>query len=456
MQIVSDGQELAIVVSGFGEDDTGGGLFLVDGGRVERLDYVSSNGVAVAGDRFVRTIRSAREVESVGELLVYDKRGVERYFRVDALADAHDVAWDGENYVAVSTLTNKVLWISPGGDVVREWRAPGAGDCWHLNSLFVHDGTVYVSAFGRYRRHREWAEQPRDGAGFVLDLETGREVLTGLSSPHTPRRFDGAWTVCNSAAGEVVQLDAEGEVVRRVELGGWTRGIAVSDDLVFVGVSAARYGGNAPETANVAVLSRTTWDVVGRFLLPCREVYDVVLVPTPLVEGLRRGFRTNGSRVEEQDQYALFREVGVTPSRLWACGDPLPLEAMRARIAAELPDALTTDELVEVECSLENLGNAILVSAPPNRVILSYRWFDPETGRQLDGGAPLRSPLPAPAPPRRPLQGRLRVLAPSVPGEFLLRVTLVQEGVAWFDDVDERSSCARIVFVTQKSDDAAS
>jgi hypothetical protein len=64
---------------------------------------------------------------SVGELLLYDETGVERYLRIDAPREPHDLVWHGDTFVAVSTLSNSILWISPSGEVVRTWQAEGDG-----------------------------------------------------------------------------------------------------------------------------------------------------------------------------------------------------------------------------------------------------------------------------------------------------------------------------------------
>src|SRR5207244_4093933 len=139
------------------------------------------------------------------------------------------------------------------------------GDAWHLNCLLIKDGAVLVSAFGRYERHRQWAEHLTDPTGLVLSLSTGREIISGLSHPHSPRFFDGAWAVCNSATREVWQIDAEtGAPRRRVQLEGYTRGIAICEDLLFVGESADRAGFNLGRTASIAVLARDTWTLLDR------------------------------------------------------------------------------------------------------------------------------------------------------------------------------------------------
>lgn len=63
-------------------------------------------------------------------------------------------------------------------------------------------------------------------------------------------------------------------------------------------------------------------------------------------------------------------------------------------------------------------------------VNVSYKW--------LDGAAKLlpiegeRTPLPGPVPAGHAVNVDVRVIAPGQPGQFALRITLVQEGVAWF------------------------
>src|SRR5919206_3064787 len=113
-----------LLISCLGEQ-TGGGLFALDGGELEQLDSLSSTGLSLAGERFARLLWSSGEAGSVGELLVYDATGVERYVRVDTLREPHDLAWDGRSFVAVSTMSNSVLWLARGGKVPRRW--PPAG-----------------------------------------------------------------------------------------------------------------------------------------------------------------------------------------------------------------------------------------------------------------------------------------------------------------------------------------
>src|SRR5262249_29907968 len=171
--------------------------------------------------------------------MVYDEAGVERYVRIDSLREPHDLVWNGQTFLAVSTLSNSVLWISPSGEVTRTWRADGDGDAWHLNSLFPVNGTVVAAAFGRFSNHREWSNGRAAGAGIVFDLKTGVDVVNGLSCPHHPRLIAGSWLICNSAERELVLADAaSGAIERRIALQGWTRGLAVDNGVIYVGESA--------------------------------------------------------------------------------------------------------------------------------------------------------------------------------------------------------------------------
>ena len=431
-------EDTTLLVSGFG-DKSGGGIFVVVDGEVERLDTLSSTGLAVADGRLARLLRSATELYG-SELLLYDEHGIERYVRLDDVVDPHDVIWDGSHFVVASPAANSLIWLTAAGDVARRWQAPGEGDAWHLNSLLLDGGRLVGAAFGRFGRHREWSLHKDATVGFLFDVETGEDLLSGLSYPHHPRRVGDSWLVCNSGTRELLELDGSGAVTRRLGLGSWTRGLAVTERFLYVGESALRSVEGSPAGASIAVVSRDDWKLQARIGFPCDEIYDVVQAPRELVEGVRRGFRTNPVRTAERDQLALFDEVGVRPTRLWASGDALDPEACRADLTANIPEELAANSWHELDCRIDNLGTEFFVSAPPHPVHVSYRWV--RNGVAEEGA---RSRLPRAIPPGESMTCRVGVTAPSTPGEYDLRLTLVQEGVAWFDDLDLRNVCSQAV-----------
>jgi hypothetical protein len=75
LDIRLDGQQMVLVASGLG-DDTGGGLFAFDGSTVERIDALSTTGLAVDGSRLYRLLYAGGvTTHGHGELLVYDHAG---------------------------------------------------------------------------------------------------------------------------------------------------------------------------------------------------------------------------------------------------------------------------------------------------------------------------------------------------------------------------------------------
>lgn len=435
-----------IVVTAFGDRDTGGGAFVLEDEGVRRLDWLATTGLAVdpAGGRVARLLRDAGEL---GEVLVSDARGIELYRRVDALRDAHDAVWHDGALVVASTSTNSLLWLNSGGDVVGSWKAAGEGDAWHLNSLVVHDGRLLACAFGRFADHRGWAvEGAARGAGLVFDVESGETVLSGLSCPHHPFRLDGRWAVCDSADQALLVFEDDGRRrAERVELGGWTRGAALAGDRLYVGVSARRQDSPGAR-AEVVTLDRRTLAELGRTEVPAREIYALAAVPDALVTGIERGFRTNEARTGDADQHALFRAAGVEPELLWAVSDPLPEAACRTVLEAAPPTELRPGQTVEVPWRLTNRGGAVLPMAHPHPVHVGARWFA-EDGQVVAQHE--RAELPRSVPPGASVEGTIVLRAPTEgAAELILRLAPVQEFVRWFDDVDPGNGVQARISVT--------
>lgn len=332
----------------------------------------------------------------------------------------HEVAWDGNDLVLASTGNNRLVWIDPAGRIVRTWQAPGNNDAWHLNCLAFRDDLLHATAFCRASDHRAWFSEAEHGRGVLFTVPDGRVVVEGLRSPHTPRRLDGMWLVLDSASRALSGFDPDTcRCVRRVDLGGWTRGLAASDDHLFVGVSATRRGAGADPVgrAHVVVLNRATWTPMHRIALPWQEVYELLLLEPELADGLRRGCDTNPLRTAEARAHMRRADNGTS---IWR-EPPLPdVENLRVSIDAAPPAVLRAGSCVEVARTIHNRGAATLVSGPPAPVLLTYKWLEADTGdwTARDGREVLqsvRTRLPADLPPGRSLTATARVEAPPHP-----------------------------------------
>lgn len=108
-------------------------------------------------------------------------------------------------------------------------------------------------------------------------------------------------------------------------------------------------------------------------------------------------------------------------------------DAGRVRISLkEIPDRWLAGEVVEVTVDVYNEGDKTLKTRPPHPIVLSYHWMDVH-GKYIvfDG---VRSGLEAGVRPKASATVRMRVLAPLEAGTYVLRLTVVQEWVRWFDE----------------------
>jgi hypothetical protein len=361
----------------------------------------------------------------------------------------HDVAWDGQDIVVVSAWHNAVRWFAPAGDLVREVRYAGPKDNWHVNCITRRDGDWYATMFGPVGPLGR-SSAVRNGIGRLVRLDTGEEIVGGLTAPHTPRWLDGFWLVCNSGRGELLAVDeAGGRVARRAECGQWTRALAWDDDFLYVGTSRRISAGDPYARAEIVVLERETWAIVERIGVPAQELYDLAIVSPQLLAGVRRGFDVNPLRAAEFRQHRLISELGAgEPRTLWPSGDPLPWSDFRCSIACALPPACAGASVLEVPLRLTNRSPSFFTSAAPAPVSVSYKWTDPATGAFLTDAHAYRSPLPRTVYPGETIDMTARVVVPAVPGRAMLRMTAIQEGVAWFDDQDAANALDFAIDVT--------
>ena len=86
-------------------------------------------------------------------------------------------------------------------------------------------------------------------------------------------------------------------------------------------------------------------------------------------------------------------------------------------------------ETFTVPVSITNPGPDIWVSAGRFPITVSYKWF---TGGQMLAIEGARTVLPHAINPHETVSVNAKVVAPDQAGSYALRISLVQEGVAWF------------------------
>jgi acetolactate synthase I/II/III large subunit len=412
------------------------GLYACGSDSVERLDDLASTGLCLdpQSGSLYRVLHGPHPPNGPAEILRYDLSGLTHY-RVDEVQDPHSIAVDDKGrLLAVSTFTNEVLWLDGAGDVCHRWSISGEPDSWHLNSIFLDGPTVYVSALGGTRRYREYGAHVKNGRGVVFELPSGCPVVTGISSPHNPIRLGDRWIICESGHERLVELGESHPAVRvrSVDLAGWTRGLAVSSDYIFVGESASRLARDSG-TASVAVVDRHSLKVVDRWNLPCAEIYDLLIVPVAVAE------RVAAASEEVADLIARgeVRRSWRTPTT--DAAERLDPAECRIRIDAVLPEAAPAGSLLVIECAVHNTSTTAYPHLGEKPVHLSYRWFrhEEDGADSLSSLVSLRMPFVEPLLPGMAVLRRILVRCPDDEGMYELVITAVQENVCWFDDIGQ-------------------
>ncbi len=215
--------------------------------------------------------------------------------------NTHDVAFQGEDLLLVNTRFSCLARLSTRFNFTPFWRPSFVTDlvpedrC-HLNGLAMEDGQPrFVTALGTTDGAGAWRQNKAQG-GVLIELQSGRIVLDGLSMPHSPRCYGGRLWVLNSGTGELLLVDpVQGRSVPVCRLPGYLRGLAFVGPYALVGLSKIRerhiFGGLPIQKdfdalrCGVGVVDLRSGRLAGlfEFTSGCEELYDVQFLP-----GVRR------------------------------------------------------------------------------------------------------------------------------------------------------------------------
>jgi hypothetical protein len=345
----------------------GGGLYFVHEGRVFKLDNFNTTGLSVKGRKVFRGIQPAR-------IHLYDCGVTESTLNLITTDDIHDVYLDDDACYVVGTSRNEIIKLNTVGEEIERWIFPGEDDARHINCLAKWNGRIVFSAFGEFLTQREYKGKTGE-SGFVQDLLTGEHLIVGLSQPHSLLSFGENLLLANSEHRELMEFGSAGDLLRSQTLDGYTRGICVVGDIIYVGLSCSRNIENPGiDTAAVVALDRTSWVELGRVQIPTKEIYSI-----------------QGTSGSNETIYALANIASTSSSELVAA-----LRARDGRIASLdriVADAKNREEKLRSDLNdrdkdIQNIGaqsRAALEAADAARVaaeieaerlVLAYREFD--------------------------------------------------------------------------------
>lgn len=331
----------------------GGGVFLIDGGRVEDWSKVDTTGLACLADG---SVLLARQAEGVAEVRRWRNGVVHRVGLAQRSLDLHDLAATDRGVLVVATQLNTVYEFDFDFRELRHWALPGEQDSYHLNSAGIYEGRVIASRFGRFNAHRAYKGLTK-GAGEVINLDDGEVIVRGLSQPHSLLVDGRSLWLCNSEEGEV-HCYRDGDRLARFRFEGYTRGLAHAGRFLFVGLSRSR---NAPEagiaSACVVVVDRSSGHELRRIELPVDEIYGIHVVDDRAIPELRRSALADAVAEFDTQVDNRNRAVDAVAARV-AVLEAQARELDGARNGAKPAGSVATGILHESDAQARALGDA--------------------------------------------------------------------------------------------------
>ena len=186
----------------------------------------------------------AKKLEPPGK---HDACYLPRGIHVTGDIDIHELARDGNDELwVVNTRFCCLCTLDADHSFYPRWRPPFVSalapeDRCHLNGIAMVDGRPkYVTALGETDTLAGWRANKARG-GVLIDVDSNKVLLRGLSMPHSPRWYQSKLWLLESGEGSLAQVDLEHRTWRTVaQLPGFTRGIDFLGPLAFIGLSQVR------------------------------------------------------------------------------------------------------------------------------------------------------------------------------------------------------------------------
>jgi uncharacterized protein (TIGR03032 family) len=210
----------------------------------------------------------------------------------------HDLAFDAENQLwLVNTRFCCLSHLSADHSFIPTWKPPFMSeivpeDRCHLNGLAIVNGKPkYATCLGETDSVGGWRDNKASG-GILIDIESNRIVLRGLSMPHSPRWHNNQLYLLNSGAGELWSFDPQTQSHQVIcQLPGYLRGLSFAGHFALVGLCQIRekhiFGGLPVQQRHpkllcgIAIIDLQTGQQVAlfEFTAGVQELYEVLFLP---------------------------------------------------------------------------------------------------------------------------------------------------------------------------------
>lgn len=231
-------------------------ILRADGNRVQ-THFRSFNrpmGLAVDGERLaIGTAHEIWEYHNVPAVAAklepagrHDACYLPRSSHVTGDIQIHEMAWGNDDLWFINTRFSCLCTRQLTYSFQPRWRPAfvhqlAPEDRCHLNGMALAEGRpAFVTALGETDSAGGWRANKKDG-GILIEVETNRVLLRGLSMPHSPRWHLGKLWLLESGRGTLGFVEPQSLRYQILaEMPGFTRGLDFHGQFAFVGLSQVR------------------------------------------------------------------------------------------------------------------------------------------------------------------------------------------------------------------------
>ena len=234
----------------------------------------------------------------------YDRLYVPQVAYTTGEVDIHDIGIDANDKVVfVNTLFSCLATVSETHSFVPLWSPPFISelvpeDQCHLNGMALDPETgqpKYVTVVNQSDIPMGWWGYRKTG-GSVIDINSNKTIITGLSMPHSPRLHNDKLWLLDSGAGRFGYVNIDDGCFEEVAFcPGFARGLSLLENYAVVAISLPRsddtYAGldldekirahKGEPFCGILIIDLNKGDVIHwlRIEGAVSELYDVVVMP---------------------------------------------------------------------------------------------------------------------------------------------------------------------------------
>ena len=233
----------------------------------------------------------------------YDRLFIPQAKYYTGFVDTHEIEFGDEGLWTVNTKFSALTLMNEGRHFETKWKPSFISglypeDRCHLNGLAMKNGKPqFVSMFSQSDSKEAWKNLPKNN-GLIMDIETEKVLVDGLTMPHSPKLFDDKIYFLQSGTGQIMYYDLNTKETKQVAvLKTFLRGLEIVGDYLFVGASMLRekstsFGqlpiSNDETFCGLYIFNRHTGKQMGglSYTDKVKEIFSVKVLQNTMMPGL--------------------------------------------------------------------------------------------------------------------------------------------------------------------------